>query len=180
MVDCSEFLEGYSDFRDGLLAPEREDACRDHVARCSACARYDRVVRSGAALARELPDLEPSHDFLARLQHRIFHLEEERTWFGRDSSSISVPFLALIAGVMVASAWFPLMRERPAVVLLPPVAAHAPHRVEAVQQLFGPGPFLVPQPVAFPQAVPAVHTLFFRYTPIGSQVAGPVRTSLGY
>lgn len=179
MVDCSEFLEGYSDFRDGLLDAARTESWRAHLAACGSCRRYDRVVRSGTEVVRGLPTLEPSHDFLARLQHRIFHIEEERHSFGRDSSSVSVPLIALIAGVIGASAWFPLMRREPAVVTLPPVVAHAPYRPEAAPQLFRPGPFLSPAPPSLSPAVPAMHTLFFPYSPIGSQVANPGRARLG-
>src|SRR5690606_36943671 len=136
MVDCSTFLDDYSEFRDGLLGRELERSFRDHLEACPACARYDRVIEQGTRLFRDLPPVEPSHDFVPRPQHRLFHLEEEMRRPGRAGSGASVAFTLAIAAVIGASAWMPAMRPRPAEFHLPPVLAHAPHRVPVGPLLF--------------------------------------------
>jgi len=176
MVDCTQFLEGYSEFRDGMLDLELHRSFEGHLAVCASCARYDRVVCGGARLARELPPLEPSCDFLARLQHRIYHEDEELRAAATGYSGVPVPLTAAIVVAIALSAWTPALRRRPPVVNLPPVAAHAPHRVEAMQVLFRPGPFLgAPDPLST-HTTPAANLLFYRYSPVGSYVSEPPRT----
>jgi hypothetical protein len=175
MVDCSQFLDGYSDFRDGLLQGAVLKEYEEHLSVCSSCSRYDRVVGRGAQIFRELPPLDPSYDFLPRLQHRIYHLEEETRRSGRRASGTSVALTLAITVMLGMAAWAPTVRPRPAVVELPPVAAHAPHRAAPVPVLFRAGPLLAPvaQPVAV--SAPPVSTLFFQYSPLGSSSATFVR-----
>ena len=175
MVDCSQFLDAYSEFRDGLLSRELMDSHRAHLAACSSCARYDRVVEQGARVFRDLPKVEPSHDFVPRLQHRLYHLEEEMRRPGPHGSGAPLAFTLAIAAIIGASAWMPAMRPRPAEFHLPPVAAHAPHRLLGVQQvMFAPGPLPAPAPLLAPAAGPsAANLLFYRYSPVGSYVAQP-------
>lgn len=70
-MDCSEFLHRYSDYDDSLLTPGEEARFRAHVEACDSCARYDRVLRKGRMLARQVPPPEPSWEFLPRLQRRL-------------------------------------------------------------------------------------------------------------
>lgn len=105
MVDCARFLEEYSAYRDGIL-PAAELAVFDgHLATCASCARYDRVVQRGTALVRELPEIEVSDDFGARLQHRIWHEEMDRRTRTRRLRTAgyagSMALAAAFAGVAV-------------------------------------------------------------------------------
>ena len=69
---CSEFLELYSDYRDGLLADAATArAMSDHLAACSRCTRYNARLARGVTLLRSLSDLEPSPDFHRTLAHRL-------------------------------------------------------------------------------------------------------------
>jgi anti-sigma factor RsiW len=108
-VTCDEVLALYSDYVDGLLPAREAVRVQWHLGWCGACARYDRVVRRGAALARELPPVRPSDSFADRLQHRLFHLQ--------DGSAIAEPrtgggaaALAL-AGVLALLAWSPALLQ---------------------------------------------------------------------
>ena len=69
-MNCTEFLDRYSDFDDSLLTPAEEAVFREHLASCPPCDRYDRVLRKGRMLARQL-DTDPAPDFMPRLQRRI-------------------------------------------------------------------------------------------------------------
>jgi hypothetical protein len=124
-MDCQRFLEGYSDFRDGLLPFEAAVEFEIHLDACASCGRYDRVVRRGASLYRDLPAVEPSEGFGARLQHRI-HLEEEMQEPGRSASGIPASAALSIAAAVALFAWLPVVREDGGPEHLPAVAARAP------------------------------------------------------
>lgn len=71
-MDCSLFLERYSDFRDDLIG---ETALRrsmvDHLRRCPRCARYDARVSLGTLLLRATRELEPSPGFRSKLARSL-------------------------------------------------------------------------------------------------------------
>lgn len=172
MLTCTEFFEEYSDYRDGLLGSRRREDFLTHLRHCPSCARYDRVLDRGAAVCRELPQVEPSADFMTRLQLRLQSLDRETTLRDRRASGTSLGITVAIAAALGALAWAPLARPAPALLHLPPVAAHAPYRVEAVHALFRPGPLLVPRAQAPLEEAPAP-SLLFRYSPLGAGSAAP-------
>lgn len=143
-MDCSEFLARYSDFRDQRLDPEGGEFIW-HLNVCPSCRRYDEVVVRGGHLVRGLNRIRVSRDFFPRLQHRIFHLEENRR-----RGSIPGVVTPLAAGVAVAVSIFaalPLLQPEAggrALFELPPVAALYPPAPAEVPSLFRAGPILVP------------------------------------
>jgi hypothetical protein len=176
MVSCEEFRSEYSDYRDGLMSLPRRVEADAHLERCEGCARYDRLIGAGIAELKTLPDLSPSYDFLDRLQHRIHHLQEERSFWSRSTlSGTSSGFVALLVVLIGGAAWLPVLRAKPALIELPAVTAHAPHRIDAVHSLFRSGPLLdspsrhsPSRYSALPNSFPS--TVFFRYTPLGLDV----------
>lgn len=86
-VACSVFLARHSAYLDDDLLPRERSAHERHQAECASCARYARVLASGVDVLRSLPELEPSADFEARLQHRLFHLQDEAALRERGRSS---------------------------------------------------------------------------------------------
>lgn len=44
---------------------------REHMRACPKCARHDASIRRSLLLARNLPDIQPSPDFQARLEARL-------------------------------------------------------------------------------------------------------------
>ena len=130
MMDCDTFLEGHSDFRDGLLTLPDRVAFEAHLRECDHCARYDRVVDKGVQVLRNQPQLEVSDDFMDRLQHRLYHVEDEMAAARRRRSPVSrgaVAALAVAASV-AAVALLPRLYPgaAPTVTMLQPVAAVAP------------------------------------------------------
>ena len=103
---CAEFLAGHSEYLDGLLSPVAAARLSAHAAVCDSCARYDRIVRKGIDLVRDLPDAEPSADFEMRLQHRIFHMEDARALEPRAAGAATA---FGIAAVMALLAWSPML-----------------------------------------------------------------------
>src|SRR5947208_199535 len=75
-MTCAEFLERYTDFRDGLITAPRElRRFERHLLRCAGCRRYDTAVRRGVLALQAAGTIEPSRDFRRRLDAR---LERER------------------------------------------------------------------------------------------------------
>ncbi|HUF11853.1 MAG TPA: zf-HC2 domain-containing protein [Longimicrobiales bacterium] len=90
-MNCREFLERYSEYADGLLPSAEATRLRSHAESCAACARYDRVVRRGAELARDLlPRVHVSGEFEHRVRHRLFHVRDEVARRRAGTSSVYV------------------------------------------------------------------------------------------
>lgn len=125
MVECAEFLDSYSDFRDGRLTADRVDRFEAHLRVCGSCARYDRVVGGGVQVFRTLPSLTPSPDFERRLLNRLYTVE---AGVGRHDSGVSLGVTLMICLILGGGAWLPTLRpESVEPVRLPPIVAHAPY-----------------------------------------------------
>lgn len=150
MVDCADFLESYSDFRDGCLPATVADRFEGHLRQCEACTRYDRVVRGGVKVFRALPELDPSPDFQTRLLGRLYALETT----ARRGSGASMSVTVLICLAIGAGAWLPALRTDPGPHRLPPVVAHAPYH--------GSSPALAPAGILFTPGhrLSSPHTLY--------------------
>jgi hypothetical protein len=165
-VNCSDFLQDYSSYRDGLGDDRRMGEFQAHLRACDSCARYDRVIGGGVELVRDLEPVEASSDFMDRLQHRIYHVDEEMRVARRASSGASMMVTIAIAALIGATAWAPTIRSEVPVIDLPPVVASAPVRVEPLPSLFRQGPLLTEAPPAF-RAGDRSESVFFRYSPLG-------------
>jgi hypothetical protein len=106
---CGEFLARHAEWLDGLVAGRAAAAYARHAAECDACGRYDRVVRDGLLLVRELEPVEPSPDFHARLQHRLFHAEEAAAGARRSPPLAGV---MSVAALLALVAWSPILWQR--------------------------------------------------------------------
>jgi anti-sigma factor RsiW len=108
-VRCDEILAAHSDYLDGQLPASEAAKVQWHLATCAACGRYDRVVRRGAELARELPAVEPSDDFAERLQHRLFHVQDGPAIAEARRAGAGVAATMAMVGVIALVAWSPLL-----------------------------------------------------------------------
>src|SRR5206468_12153499 len=72
-MTCAEFLDRYTDFRDGLITAPRElRRFGRHLVQCASCRRYDTAVRRGVlALQAGAESIEPSPEFRPRLDARL-------------------------------------------------------------------------------------------------------------
>jgi anti-sigma factor RsiW len=112
-MTCQESLALYSEYLDGALPPEVRERFEVHLARCDSCAHYHRVLRKGLRLVHEMPELEPSSDFQDRLQHRIFHLMDERIEPRRRGRAGTVASIAAL-GMIAFAVWQPATEDTPA------------------------------------------------------------------
>lgn len=95
-MDCPEFLDTYSDFRDGLITdPLVRQQMRRHTVDCVSCARYDASVRHGI---RALGEVEVSPEFRDRLRARI------AATAGRPLAHAGPGATSVAAGLMLAAA----------------------------------------------------------------------------
>ena len=120
-MNCSELVARFTDYVDGVAPPEDLGAMEEHLARCDSCRRYKTVVEHGAELLRSLPAPELREDFEPRLQHRLYHVLEEREHLGAPTSRTPALTVLGIAVLLTAVAWSPLLRTSAPVVELPPI-----------------------------------------------------------
>lgn len=143
-MNCREFLHRHSEYVDALIEPAEAARLRAHAAACPACARYDRVVRRGGQLARELlPRVQVSEDFEPRVRHRLLHVRDQMSRRRAGGAS----FYAAAASVLLIAAGTAAMltmREgrapvvRSAAVLPAPAPALTPLRGAARSATDGP------------------------------------------
>jgi len=100
---CQEFLNRYTEFRDGLVAAPRElRRFQRHLVQCQACRRYDAALRRGVAALQGVETIEPSIDFRRRLDARL----------ARERAGAAVPARAgLVAAMLVLVALSLLVLE---------------------------------------------------------------------
>ena len=115
-MTCQEFLETHSEYVDGVLTPVDAARFKAHASECASCARYDRVVRRGAALLGALPPIEPSADLLRNVHKRTAAIEREPRQDG-------LTWAVSVAAVLAIIAWSPLLRNLFESESVPPSAA---------------------------------------------------------
>lgn len=123
-MTCSEFIEGFSEFYDGTGDPAVMQDAEDHLGSCGSCRRYHDVFDRGRALLRSFPEIDVTDDFHPRLQHRIYHIEDENALGGGRSGSATTAATAVgMALLLVAAAWAPSLWNAPEVALAPIVVS---------------------------------------------------------
>lgn len=129
VMNCSELIARFTDYLDGVASPEEIRAMEAHLADCASCRRYKAVLENGSSLLRSLPATELREDFAPRLQHRLFHVQEERSLSDRVTSGAPALTVLGIAVLLAAVAWAPTLRaSAPVVELAPIVVDRAPTR----------------------------------------------------
>lgn len=103
MPSCAEIIARHSEYVDGELPPLETEKWRAHLATCTICARYDRVLRKGLQLLHET-DLQPDPEFIQHLRYRIAD-EDRRTL---RPISINVAAVASVAAMVALAAWLPV------------------------------------------------------------------------
>ena len=135
---CQEFIDRYTDYRDELLSSDERARFEEHLEDCDSCRRYERVLSRGLTLWRGLPVASASPDFLPRLQHRLYHVEDA----GKLSTRQHLGSAALVA---VASVGLLAVEvELPAVAVEAPVTFVADGQPSLFEEPPYVGPFLAP------------------------------------
>ena len=139
-MDCEEFLEDYSDFLDRRFEAHPLIAYTEHVLGCESCAEYDRVVRRGLRLVRQIGPPEANPSFKPRLRRSLSDLS--RGGLGPRDYVVGMALTAATAFGLLAVSVVPTLRARSAVEL-PPLVVEAPAETSR-PLLFGPAPRFTP------------------------------------
>lgn len=120
-MDCSELIARLTDYLDGVAPASEVRAIEEHLAQCVSCRRYRTVLEQGSSLLRSLPGVELREDFAPRLQHRLFHVQEERSLSEHVASGAPALTVLGIAVLLTFVAWAPMLRASAPVVELDPI-----------------------------------------------------------
>jgi anti-sigma factor RsiW len=131
-MDCLEFRNQYLAYVDQTLPPAAQSVADGHLATCAECARHDLAMRRGLLVLRNLPSVEPSSDFFARLTDTLHRMERADERASRYRGPGVGSFAAAAAGVVgvgflaaVLFNWTAQARN----LTLAPVVARAPAMV---------------------------------------------------
>ena len=106
-MDCREFRSKHVAYVDDLLAAVEMEGMRAHLGQCPACARQDTAVRRSLILVHNLPPIEPSAEFMARLNARLAEIGPAPRYAARSTLFFSIPalgtFAAIAAGIGVVA-----------------------------------------------------------------------------
>jgi anti-sigma factor RsiW len=130
-MTCRQFIEGFSEYVDGVGDPEQLEAARVHADSCPACRRYEEVYRRGVDLLRSFPEVSVSDGFEPDLEVRLrrdtaFALRHLGHRPPSSGSAMAVVFG--MAVILVGAAWAPFLFMRPVQVDLAPIVAASPVR----------------------------------------------------
>ena len=134
-MDCEEFLSEYSDFLDRRFEEHSLSSYCQHLLACRDCAEYDRVMRRGLHLVRQLDPPSSFEDCVDSLSHQLAY---------RPAGSRLSGAAAVAAGAFLALALVSLLDAGRATVQLPPVVVEAPDSRTDLPSLWGPPPRLAP------------------------------------
>lgn len=95
-MDCRNFRSKHVAFVDDFLPGEDVVAMQRHLNECEQCSAHDTKVRRALLLFRNLPAVEPSADFYARLSARI---ESERSTVHRPAFAVRGPGIGMFMSV---------------------------------------------------------------------------------
>ena len=86
-MKCWEFVEKFSEFEDAQDDAPIRKAGEEHLLQCEKCRRYSAVVSEGLLILKDMPPEKLPENFWASLEHRIFHVRDEKMLKGHLHSS---------------------------------------------------------------------------------------------
>jgi hypothetical protein len=131
-MDCREFRNKHVAFVDDLLSAVEMDALQRHRNVCARCSRQDTAVRRSLLLVRNLPPIQPSPEFMSRLNARLQALgpSAQVDFVSPRPRLASVGAFAALAAGVVAVAYMAVETNHyfapPAEIRLAPVVATLP------------------------------------------------------
>ena len=138
-MDCRGFRSQHVAFVDDVLPGEDVVAMQRHLLECERCAAHDAKIRRALLVVRNLPAVEPSSDFYARLKARIdaerVAVQTRPTFAARGPGIGTFMSVAasLVAGGYIAAASLRWTAPRGDVALAPVVATEPAALAPAVE-----------------------------------------------
>ena len=174
-MNCSEVVARLTEYLDGDTSSEEAASIERHLGACSACVRYRNVVVHGGQLLRSLPEPELHEDFEPRLQHRLFHVDDERLLGVHAASGTPAMTVLGIALLLTAVAWSPtLFAGSRAVELAPIVVDRAPPQSPVRAASSPPGVFSSKTGDDLDEGL-WENTILYDYTPLSQRYDRQVR-----
>jgi hypothetical protein len=99
-MDCRTFRDRHLAFFDNTMTDAEYVGMQRHIVECEACARHDTAVRRGLLIVRNLPRVEPSVDFAARLNAKLRKLNHAEMQAALVRGPGVGSFMAAAAGVV--------------------------------------------------------------------------------
>lgn len=130
-MTCRDFIEGFSDYVDGVGDPAHLEAARAHRETCPGCRRYEEVYNRGVDLLRSFPEVAVSDGFEPDLEVRIRRdtaVALRHLGHRPPSSGSAMAIVFGMAVILVGAAWAPFLFMRPVQVELAPIVAASPIR----------------------------------------------------
>jgi len=134
-MTCAEFQNRFSDYYDAAGDAVFMAEASGHLDGCADCRRYRDVVEQGIQILKAVPSPSVSDDFLPRLQHRIYHIEDGSALTRRETAgSATTTTTALAIAMLIAvAAWSPALVREPEVAIAPIVVTHPEPRVVGIR-----------------------------------------------
>jgi hypothetical protein len=143
-MDCREFKKKHLGFIDDTLSAVDTVAMQRHVEVCCRCERHDTRIRRGLLLARNLPLIQPSADFMDRLNARLLEIgpidrygASTRPYRGFSVAAFSAVAASIMAVLLFAGAML-WDDPRNSDLRLPPVVASVPESEPAPEPVSSP------------------------------------------
>ena len=125
-MNCTDVVECFTDYLDGASAPSEEIAIEEHFRDCPECSRYRDVLIHGTELLRDLPEPDLKDDFTPRLEHRLYHVDDDRAIAAHSGARIQAVTVVGIALLLTGVAWSPTLFVREPAVELPVIVVDEP------------------------------------------------------
>jgi hypothetical protein len=142
-MDCRDFQENHFAFVDDTLPGIELVGMQMHLLECGKCAKQDAAIRRSLMLFRNLPPIEPSADFSARLHQKLELLRAADS--SATQSGNSRRFAAAVAVTSVVMLGYIGLSLRqvdfPQDIIFPPVVASIPE--PAASPMTSPGTAMV-------------------------------------
>ena len=122
-MNCSDYMVALSDYLDDNILEGDVHRLDAHLESCAACNRYRAVVEKGSELLRSLPEPELTKDFGPRLQHRLYHVDEETALFGAISATPVMTVVGM-AFLFTAIAWSSTLWQKVPEIALEPIVVN--------------------------------------------------------
>ncbi|MBT8335173.1 MAG: hypothetical protein KJO11_01125 [Gemmatimonadetes bacterium] len=182
-MTCSEFIESFSDYIDENAPQQVLAAARRHRDACPRCQRYEVVYRRGCSVLSQ-DSLEVDEHFHGRLQHRLYHVDDEKA-LARSTAGYHPVVMVLGTAALVAGlVGVPVVLAPDPEVELSPIVVSAPEARPLGLRI--PLPSLLPTSLS-PAALelegddlwhrPA--DLFYEYAPVRAHYRAASSTRLG-
>lgn len=141
-MNCREFKSKHVGFIDDVLCARDMSAMHRHIGLCARCSTLDVRIRRSLMVVRNLPQIEPSVDFYARLIERL----ENAPAPSATQRSSSVATFVVVTAALAAAVYFAMavgVRRNAPVEPIP--AQTVATRIERA-----------PSPISNPELVPVV------------------------